>query len=68
MFCLYLQIIGIYLQNEYGLCPDMIFFTGDAIYGHLSNDKGKNMTDQFVEADNFFPGKTSQESAVQVHG
>ncbi|MBA4030441.1 MAG: hypothetical protein C0478_06060 [Planctomyces sp.] len=41
------------LHQEEGLQPDLIFFTGDAAYGHLGNEEGKSITDQFREAEDF---------------
>jgi len=41
------------LNKEHGLRPDLIFFTGDAAFGHLSNKRGEAMSDQFREADDF---------------
>ncbi|WP_227498568.1 hypothetical protein [Synechococcus sp. PCC 7336] len=29
------------MQETQGLRPDPIFFTGDAAYGHISNERGK---------------------------
>jgi len=29
------------LNKEHGLRPDLIFFTGDAAFGHLSNERGE---------------------------
>lgn len=38
------------LQNDRGLRPDLLFFTGDAAFGHLGNEPGKSLADQFREA------------------
>jgi predicted MPP superfamily phosphohydrolase len=42
------------MQEKNGLRPDLIFFTGDAAYGHLGNGEGKSITEQFREAHDFF--------------
>jgi Leucine-rich repeat (LRR) protein/3',5'-cyclic AMP phosphodiesterase CpdA len=42
------------MQEKKGLRPDLIFFTGDAAYGHLGNGEGKSITEQFREAHDFF--------------
>ena len=42
------------LQNEYGLSPDLIFFTGDAAFGHLEQSGGKSITEQFEAAAGLF--------------
>jgi predicted MPP superfamily phosphohydrolase len=31
------------MQRKHGLRPDLIFFTGDAAYGHLGNGDGKSI-------------------------
>ena len=41
------------LQKEHGLQPDLIFFTGDAAFGHLGQEPGKAIGDQFREAHAF---------------
>ncbi|MGL5832528.1 MAG: leucine-rich repeat domain-containing protein [Waterburya sp.] len=41
------------MHEQYGLKPDLIFFTGDAAYGHMGNDGGKSITEQFCEAHDF---------------
>src|SRR6185436_10869213 len=38
------------LQRDYGLRPDLIFFTGDAAFGHLGDEPGKSLAEQFQEA------------------
>ncbi|WP_027360661.1 metallophosphoesterase [Desulforegula conservatrix] len=38
------------LLHDHNLKPDFIVFTGDAVYGHLGNDKGKKISDQFESA------------------
>ncbi len=42
------------LQDKHGLAPDLIFFTGDAVFGHLGENGGKTITEQFKEAAHFF--------------
>jgi predicted MPP superfamily phosphohydrolase len=42
------------MQEKYDLRPDLIFFTGDAAYGHLGHSDGKSITEQFREAHVFF--------------
>jgi predicted MPP superfamily phosphohydrolase len=42
------------MQKEHGLRPDLIFFTGDAAYGHLGDREGKSITEQFSDAHDFF--------------
>jgi Leucine-rich repeat (LRR) protein/predicted MPP superfamily phosphohydrolase len=36
-----------------GLRPDLIFFTGDAAFGHIGSDGGKSIAQQFREAHDF---------------
>jgi predicted MPP superfamily phosphohydrolase len=38
------------MKQEQGLHPDLIFFTGDAAFGHLGTDAGKSIHEQFREA------------------
>ena len=33
------------MQEEHGLRPDLIFFTGDAAYGHIGSAEGKSISD-----------------------
>jgi Calcineurin-like phosphoesterase/NACHT domain len=42
------------MQKERGLRPDLIFFTGDATYGHMGNGEGKSIAEQFRDAHDFF--------------
>jgi Leucine-rich repeat (LRR) protein len=42
-----------YMEGQYGLRPDLIFFTGDAAYGQIGTDQGKAIVDQFQEAHDF---------------
>ncbi|MCX6584498.1 MAG: metallophosphoesterase [Candidatus Aminicenantes bacterium] len=42
------------LHHEEGLTPDMIFFTGDVVFGHLGNEKGKQIVEQYEDAAKFF--------------
>ncbi|HLP89565.1 MAG TPA: leucine-rich repeat domain-containing protein [Nostocaceae cyanobacterium] len=41
------------MQENHGLRPDMIFFTGDAAFGHLGSGDGKSISEQFREAHDF---------------
>jgi len=41
------------LQRDHGLRPDLIFFTGDAAFGHLGAEPGKSIEEQFREAGAF---------------
>ncbi len=41
------------MEEQYGLRPDLIFFTGDAAYGQLGSERGKAIVDQFQEAHDF---------------
>jgi predicted MPP superfamily phosphohydrolase len=41
------------MEDQYGLRPDLIFFTGDAAYGQLGSERGKAIVDQFQEAHDF---------------
>lgn len=38
------------LQYDHDLRPDLIFFTGDAVFGHIRDEAGLSITDQFAEA------------------
>ncbi|MCP5054683.1 MAG: hypothetical protein GY940_46390, partial [bacterium] len=38
------------LEDQHGLRPDLIFFTGDAAFGHLGDGEGKAIEEQFFEA------------------
>jgi predicted MPP superfamily phosphohydrolase len=42
------------MQQDRGLRPDLIFFTGDAAYGHMGNSEGKSIAEQFRDAHDFF--------------
>ncbi len=42
------------MQEQHGLVPDMIFFTGDAAFGQLGAAKGKSLKDQFDDAEYVF--------------
>jgi predicted MPP superfamily phosphohydrolase len=42
------------MQQDRGLQPDLIFFTGDAAYGHMGNGEGKSIAEQFRDAHDFF--------------
>ncbi|PHM09075.1 NACHT domain-containing protein [Nostoc sp. 'Peltigera malacea cyanobiont' DB3992] len=41
------------MQERYGLRPDLIFFTGDAAFGHIGSGEGKSIAEQFREAHDF---------------
>src|SRR6185369_1768085 len=41
------------LQRDHGLRPDLIFFTGDAAFGHLGSAPGQSVEEQFREAGEF---------------
>jgi Leucine-rich repeat (LRR) protein len=41
------------MNQQHGLHPDLIFFTGDAAFGHLGADGGKSIHEQFREAHDF---------------
>ena len=41
------------MQNQHGLRPDLIFFTGDAAFGQIGNKRGEAIVDQFREAHDF---------------
>lgn len=41
------------MRDEHGLQPDLLFFTGDAAFGHLGSEKGKAIGDQFRTAHEF---------------
>ncbi|MEH1902039.1 MAG: metallophosphoesterase [Nostoc sp.] len=41
------------MQQRYGLRPDLIFFTGDAAFGHIGSGDGKSIAEQFREAHDF---------------
>jgi hypothetical protein len=43
-----------HMRDEFQLHPDFIFFTGDAVFGHLGDAPGKRMADQFDSAEDFF--------------
>ncbi|MBD2500355.1 leucine-rich repeat domain-containing protein [Anabaena azotica] len=54
------------MQEKYGLRPDLIFFTGDAAYGHIGNSDGKSITEQFREAHDFLTAvRESFEPAIE---
>lgn len=42
------------MENEHGLRPDLIFFTGDAVWGDRGEESGCSIQDQFEEAFLFF--------------
>ncbi|MBD2742364.1 leucine-rich repeat domain-containing protein [Coleofasciculus sp. FACHB-1120] len=41
------------MQEQYGLRPDLIFFTGDAAFGQIGSGDGKSIAEQFREAHHF---------------
>lgn len=41
------------MENDYNLCPDLIFFTGDLAYGQIGTLKGLSLKGQFEEAEQF---------------
>jgi tetratricopeptide (TPR) repeat protein/predicted MPP superfamily phosphohydrolase len=41
------------LKDEHNLIPDMIFFTGDAVFGQKSEGEGKSIPEQYEEANKF---------------
>jgi Tfp pilus assembly protein PilF len=42
------------VRDAHGLEPDLIFFTGDAAFGHLGSGDGKSIAEQFEEAEILF--------------
>ncbi|HWO17301.1 MAG TPA: leucine-rich repeat domain-containing protein [Kofleriaceae bacterium] len=63
------------MHEEHGLVPDLIFFTGDAAFGHIGTDKGKAIGDQFRAAHEFltsvrkaFSPEISQRNVFLVPG
>ncbi len=42
------------LRETHGLAPDLVFFTGDAGFGHLGTGRGEILAEQFDEAERFF--------------
>ena len=41
------------LNQEYGIRPDFLFFTGDLAFGQVGNKDGERIVDQFVEGRKF---------------
>src|SRR5438046_3156552 len=41
------------MQAEHGLRPDLVFFTGDVVYGEIGPDRGFTMREQFDGAAEF---------------
>ncbi|MEM9120095.1 MAG: leucine-rich repeat domain-containing protein [Cyanobacteria bacterium P01_F01_bin.56] len=41
------------MQEQQGLRPDLIFFTGDAAFGQIGSQRGEMIADQFREAHDF---------------
>ncbi len=44
------------MEKEYGLHPDLFFFTGDVAFGQIGSKPGETISDQFKEAHTFFEG------------
>jgi 3',5'-cyclic AMP phosphodiesterase CpdA len=44
------------VQRDHGLHPDLVFFTGDAAFGHLGEAEGLSISSQFGEAFRLFEG------------
>ncbi|MCW8801042.1 MAG: metallophosphoesterase, partial [Desulfobacter sp.] len=42
-----------HLQTEHGLCPDLIFFSGDLAFGQIGSGSGKNLKDQYAGVQDF---------------
>lgn len=42
-----------YIQSEHGLHPDLIFFTGDLVYGQVETEPKESITKQFNKAKEF---------------
>lgn len=42
------------MEKQYQLRPDLIFFTGDAAFGQISEKEGENLADQFEIAEKMF--------------
>lgn len=46
----------VHMQDQYGLRPDLMFFTGDAAYGQIGTRPGESLTDQFKDVERFLSG------------
>ena len=44
------------LEKMHGLTPDLLFFTGDAVFGQLGSKPGEKISDQFDEMEELFNG------------
>jgi predicted MPP superfamily phosphohydrolase len=44
------------MEQDHGLTPDLIFFTGDAAFGHIGTGAGQTITEQFSLANDFLEG------------
>lgn len=44
------------MQEDYGLHPDLVFFTGDIAYGQIGSSSEGSITEQFSGASKFFEG------------
>ncbi len=42
------------LREAHELAPDLIFFTGDAGFGHLGTGDGESLAEQLDQAEGFF--------------
>jgi len=63
------------MEANYGLHPDLIFFTGDAAFGQIGAASGEQIMDQFQEAHDFiqeicstFTPSISQENVFLIPG
>jgi tetratricopeptide (TPR) repeat protein/predicted MPP superfamily phosphohydrolase len=55
------------IESDFGLQPDLFFFTGDAAFGQLSDKKGERLSDQFKEAQTFIEGvRTGFRSTIEM--
>ena len=42
-----------HLETDHGLCPDLIFFSGDLAFGEMGPEPGKNLKDQYKSVEDF---------------
>ncbi|NDY72683.1 hypothetical protein DO021_13880 [Desulfobacter hydrogenophilus] len=42
-----------HLEKDHGLCPDLIFFSGDLAFGQMGPEPGKNLEDQYKGVEKF---------------
>jgi predicted MPP superfamily phosphohydrolase len=47
------------MQDDHGLIPDMIFFTGDLAFGHIGDKAGESIPEQFDDGHVFLEGVRS---------